>query len=277
MSRSAAQSLFALTLILVAAGLLVLNVAGYTQPLESLVLRPLAAVQGWVALRFSAVRDLLTSPRDIAALQARIAELEAENAALQQQLISLQEEVAEARVLSALIQYARSQPESRYLAAAVIGRDPSPFIRSIWISAGSDQGLTRGMPVVTERGLVGRVAEVFATVSRVQLLTDPELAVNVRLQDSRAEGILEAEVNGDLWVNLIPQDANVQPGELVLTSGLGGSYPQDIPVGRVVSVRKRDFELFQRALIEPGVDFQDLELVLVITNFQPLPFEATSP
>ncbi len=277
MSRSAAQPLFALTLILVALGLLVLNVAGYTQPVESLMLRPLAAVQGWVAVRFSAVRDLLTSPRDIAALRARIAELEAENAALQQQLISLQEEVTEARVLSALIQYARSQPESRYLAAAVIGRDPNPFIRSIWISAGSDQGLTRGMPVVTERGLVGRVAGVFATVSRVQLLTDPELAVNVRLQDSRAEGILEAEVNGDLWVNLIPQDANVQPGELVLTSGLGGSYPPDIPVGRVVSVRKRDFELFQRALIEPGVDFQDLELVLIITNFQPLPFEATSP
>jgi rod shape-determining protein MreC len=200
--------------------------------------------------------------------------LEAENAQLQQEIIGLRERVAEAEVLSALVQYARSQPDSSYLATRVISRDVSPFIRSLWIQAGSDDGLAYGMPVVTNRGLVGRVVEVFATASRVQLITDPVGAVNVRLQDSRADGLLEAQLNGEIRVTAIDQDAEVQEGEIVLTSGLGGLFPANIPVGQITNVRRRDFEIFQQAVLQPSVNFDDIELVLVITNFRPLPFEA---
>ncbi|NIV29777.1 MAG: rod shape-determining protein MreC, partial [Anaerolineae bacterium] len=63
----------------------------------------------------------------------------------------------EAEVLSSLVQYARSEPDSSYLAARVISRDVSPFLRSVWIQAGTDDGLAHGMPVVTNRGLVGRI------------------------------------------------------------------------------------------------------------------------
>jgi rod shape-determining protein MreC len=133
------------------------------------------------------------------------------------------------------------------------------------------------MPVVTERGLVGRVVEVFATVSRVQLIVDPEAAVNVILQSSRAEGVTVAQANGELWVDLISQEADVAPEELVLTSGLGGGYPADIPIGEVISVRRRDFEIFQQATIQPAVDFERLQVVLVIVNFPSLPFEAPAP
>jgi rod shape-determining protein MreC len=72
----------------------------------------------------------------------------------------------------------------------------------------------------------------------------------------------------------INQGVAVAAGELVLTSGLGGGYPADIIVGQVASVRTRDYELFQRAVLQPGVDFEALEIVLVITSFQPLPVEA---
>ncbi len=277
MSRLTSQSIFALSLILIAIAMLVLNLAGYLQPVQSLVLRPVTDVQAWLAVRFAAVRDLVGSPSDVASLRARIAELEAENAQLQQELINLREQVAEAETLKALIGFAQSQPENRYQGATVIGRDSSPFLQSIWINAGSDDGISRGMPVVTERGLVGRVAEVFATAARIQLLTDPELAVNVQLQNTRTDGVLEAQVNGELWANLIDQESEVSIGELVLTSGLGGSYPAGIPVGQVISVRKRDFELFQQAVIQPSVDFDDLVLVLVITNFRPLPFDRGAP
>jgi rod shape-determining protein MreC len=244
-----------------------LSLGGFLEPAESLALRPLTAVQSWIALRFAALRDLATSPRDLASLRQQNAELEAEVARLQQQVIALQEQVAEAEVLAALLNYARSRPESRYLAASVIGKDASPFLRSVWISTGSDAGAARGMPVVTERGLVGRVVEVFATVSRVQLITDPEAVVNVLLQDSRVDGVLSAQPNGELRVDLITQEAEVANDELVLTSGLGGGYPPDIPVGRIVSVRRRDFEIFQQAVLQPAVDFERMQLVLVITSF----------
>lgn len=277
MSRVPATALYAGLLILFSLGLLALSLGGFLQPIESGLLRPFGAAQSWVSLRFNALQDILASPSDVITLRSRVQELEAENARLQQEIIQLREQVSEAEVLSALVQYARSQPESSYLAARVISRDVSPFLRSIWIQAGSDDGLAHGMPVVTNRGLVGRVDEVFATVSRVQMITDPESAVSVRLQETRADGVLEAQLNGELRMGMIDQDAEVEEGQIVLTSGLGGAFPSNIPVGQITSVRRRDFEIFQQATIQPSVDFEDLELVLVITNFRPLPFEGQGP
>ncbi|MGD2163820.1 MAG: rod shape-determining protein MreC, partial [Anaerolineales bacterium] len=227
----------------------------------------------WFATRYVALRDLLTSPRDMTALREEINRLETENAFLQQEVIALREQAAEAEVLAALLNYARTQPENRYLAANVIGKDVSPFLRSVLINQGSDAGLARGMPVVTARGLVGRVVEVFATYSRVELITDPENAVNVKFQNARAEGILSARINGEMFVDLIDLDANIEQGELVLTSGLGAKYPPDIPVGSVVSLRRRDFDLFQTTIVQPSVSFDDLQVVLVITNFTPFNLE----
>lgn len=276
MRRIGTRTLLAVTLILLATGILLLSEGGILQPVEDLILRPISSIQGWVAVRFSAIRDLINSPTDLAELRARNAELELEVAQLQQEVIGLQEQVAEAQILSSLLNYARSQTENRYMAANIIGKDTSPFIRSVWMDRGSDAGIQQGMPIVTERGLVGRVEEIFANGSRIQLITDPEIIVNVRLQNSRVDGALAPQLSGEIRVDLINQDADIGTGELVLTSGLGGVYPSDIPVGEVISVRKRDYELFQQVVIQPSVDLDDLEIVLIITNFQPLPFE-TNP
>ena len=268
LSQFSSKTLLASALVLLSGALLILNLGGYLGPAQDVILPPLATAQDWVSQRYFTIRDLVTSPRDVAALQFRISELEAESAQLQDRIIALQEQAAEAEVLGALLNYARTRPESRYLSTNVIGLDPSPFIRSINIGAGSDRGVLHGMPVLTDEGLVGRVTEVTAATSRVQLITDPASAVNVQLQGSRADGLLAAQPNGELWVELIDQNANVEPGELVLTSGLGGAFPADIPVGHVVSVRRRDFELFQRAVIQPTVNFDELEIVLLVTNFK---------
>ena len=262
---------------MIALGLLILNLSGFLQPAQNLVARPITAVQTWFALRFSALRDVLASPRDMATLRGEVNRLEAENALLQQEIISLREQAAEADVLAALLNYARSQPQSRYLATNVIGRDVSPFIRSILIGGGSDAGISKGMPVVTSRGLVGRVVEVFATYSRVQLITDPENAVNVKFQESRTEGVLTAQLNGELVADLIDLNAELSQGELVLTSGLGGKYPADIPIGRILSIHHRDYDLFQQATIQSSVEFDQLDIVLIITNFRPLIFEQPNP
>ena len=84
-------------------------------------------------------------------------------------------------------------------------------------------------------------------------------------------------MNGELWVDLIDQTVTVTQGELVLTSGLGGKYPTDIPIGQILNVRRRDYELFQQAVIQPSVDFDDIDIVLIITNFRPLPLEHIAP
>jgi len=274
MKPPASRNLVAGILVLVSLALLVLSLSGFLASLQGMALRPMAAAQEWVSVRVTTLRNLLAAPSDVVTLRQQNSGLQAEVARLQREVITLREQAAEAEILGGLLNYARSKPESRYLAANVIGRDVSPYLRSIWIGSGTDNGIARGMPVVTERGLVGRVVEAFPTAARVQLITDPQAAVNVRLQDSRADGVTVAQPNGELWMDQINQGVAVAAGELVLTSGLGGGYPADIIVGQVASVRTRDYELFQLAVLQPGVDFEALEIVLVITSFQPLPVEA---
>jgi rod shape-determining protein MreC len=277
MRRTSPRVIFAGTLILIAIALLILQLSGYLTPFTNTLLRPVTALQSWFAVRYVAVRDLLASPSDMASMREEINRLQAENALLQQEIIALREQASEAEVLAALLDYARTQPENRYLATNVIGRDVSPFIRSVLIGQGSDAGIAIGMPVVTAQGLVGRVEEVFASYARVQLITDPETAVNVKLQQARTEGILTARLNGEIFVDLIDLNAELSEGELVLTSGLGGKYPPDIPIGSVTSIRRRDFDLFQDATIQSSVSFDQLSLVLVITNFEPLILESVNP
>ena len=255
---------------LVVGGIMALALGGYFSSASNVFTGSLVDVQAWFSARFVALQDFFTSPRDIASLRQRNAELEGEVAELQAQVIQLQQEVGETEILAALVDFSRARSENSYKAAAVIGRDPSPFLHYVIINVGSNDGILRGMPVVTNQGLIGRVEAVIADAARVQLITDPASSVNVRLQNAETEASLVGSVTGDMTLELIPQDINVQPGDLVLTSGLGGGYPPDLIIGQVGNVRSRDFDLFQQATVQPVVDFNRLEIVLVIINFKPV-------
>jgi rod shape-determining protein MreC len=251
-------------------GIIILALSGYLTPISRLVLGPFIDVQTWISERYQTIQEFLNAPGDLARLRQRTAELEAENSRLQIQLIELQQQVVEAEVLSTLVDYARTRSDNRYTAAAVIGYDTSPFMRYVIINRGSDDDLRRGMPVVTNQGLVGQIAAVTAKAARVELITDPGSSVNVYLQQAGTEAILKGQLTGEVELDMIPQSANAQPGDLVVTSGLGGNFPPNIVIGQVTNVRKRDFDLFQTAGVQPAVNFDDLEIVLVIINFQPI-------
>jgi rod shape-determining protein MreC len=270
-------SLKTVILTLIAVGLIALALGGYLTPLSRLILNPLVAAQTWISSRYQAIQDFLTSPSDITRLRQDNARLEAEVARLQGQIIDLQQQISEVQVLSSLLGFVRSNPENKYITAAVIGKDTSPFLRYVIINRGSDDGLRRGMPVVTSQGLVGRVAAVLPNAARVQLITDEAAQVNVRLQRSGAEGLLSGSLTGDVGMQKIPQDASVDVGDVVLTSGLGGQYPADLMVGQVTGVRRLTYELFQSASVQPAADFSQLKIVLVITNFKPIDFEPLLP
>jgi len=258
------------TLVLLAAGLLLLALGGYLSPILNSALQPVYGLQTWLYDRFQAIQDFVNAPADITRLRQENAALSSENATLQTQIIALQHQVTEIELLSTLLDFARARPENAYQAAAVIGRDPSPFLHYVIINRGSDDGIRRGMPVVAQEGLVGRVAQVTANAARVELITDPAAQVGVQLQPSEVDGVLTGSITGDLSVDLIPQDAALQAGDLVFTSGIGGLFPSNILVGQVSSVRQEAQALFQTATVQPVVDFTRLEIVLVIVNFQPV-------
>jgi len=258
-------------------GLIALALGGYLSSVTNLVLQPIVNVQTWIAVRYEAISNYLKSPQDINRLRQRNTELEAEVSRLQSEIIGLKQQISETEILSALVDFARVHPENQYIAASVIGRDPSPFIQYVIINRGSDDGLRRGMPVVTQQGLAGRVAAVTAAAARVQLITDPAVAINVKMEPSKVAGVLKGSIVGEVYLDMIPQSAEIQPGELVLTSGLGGNYPPDILIGQVTGVQQQATELFEKATVQTVVDFSKLEILLIITNFRPVDISPLIP
>ncbi len=262
------RSLQTTIVFLIVGGILALAFGGFFSSASNRFTGGLVSAQYWFAIRYQAVQQFLSAPRDIVTLRARNAELETEISQLQTQVIDLQQRVSQTEILAALVDFSRANPGSSYKAASVIGRDPSPFLHYIIINRGSNDGILRGMPVVTNQGLVGRIDAVIADAARVQLITDPNSTVNVQLKNANTDAILLGSVTGDISLDMIAQGATVQSGDLILTSGLGGGYPPDLIVGQVINVRKLDYELFQQATVQSAVDFTRLDIVLVITNFQ---------
>lgn len=254
--------------VLVVSGLLFLALSGYLTPIFNLSVSPLISIQSWLSTQFLSARDFLTTPGDVTLLREQNAMLESQVTQLQTQLIVLEEQMGEAQVCFALLDFGRTNPQYNYIAATVIGREISPFLQYIIIDRGTNHGVFYGMPVVTQQGLVGRVDAVIASAARVKLITDSTSVVNVRLQSANIEAQLVGSLTGDVSLDMIPLDEVVEPGDVVLTSGLGGNFPPNIFVGQVLSTQRRDNALFQTASVQPIVDFKGINAVLVITDFE---------
>jgi len=271
------RNIYAGILVLIITGILLLTLSGYTNPIIDNALKPFINIQSWISIRYLAVVDFLTVPRDVASLRQRNAELETEISSLQTQVIELQQQMNEAQVLYALLDFARSNPENQYIASSVIGRDPSPFLHYVIINHGSDSGIKHGMPVVTQNGLVGTIDAVTAGAARIQLINDPASTINVRLESSNTEATVTGSITGNITLSMLPQNIAINPGDIILTSGLGGKYPANILVGQVTGVLTQVNDLFQEAAIQSSVDFNNLGVVLVITNFRPLDINPLIP
>ena len=269
MRRHASLSRTAIAIVLVAAALLLLALGqqgqlGQLQNLLSTVLTPLQ--EGLAEMAPVIPVDEQVAPQ---ALLDRNTTLVAENARLRSEAVRLREAVTERDMLAELLDFKRENYEHTYLTAEVIGRDPSAFLQFLILNKGTTSGVQRGMPVVTGAGLAGVISEATPRASKVLMVNSAQMAVNVRLQESRATGVLFGQVSSDLRLRFVPLDADLSAGNLAVTSGLGGTLPADIPVGEVASVRRRAYDVFQEAEVLPMVDFSRLELVLIITDFTP--------
>ena len=247
----------------------------------------LGTIEGAVALAMSPGQQGLSSITDrivqtvsalgsFQVLQERTAELESINRSLLAENLRLQEIERENQRLRELLSFGETRPgielRGGQIIARVIGRDSNNFLNFVMVDLGSRHGIEVGMPVLNNEGLVGRVSEVTNTSSKILLISDPLSTVNAILQSSRLTGVVNGVVGGDPVMGFIPQGTLVGVGEVVLSSGMGGNFPKGIPIGQVIEVRQRDFEVFQEAVIRPIVDFGRLEFVLIVTNFNPLEF-----
>ena len=152
------------------------------------------------------------------------------------------------------------------LSAEVIGKDPSPWFKTVLIDKGKEDGVKRGMAVVVPKGIAGQITEVSSHYSKVLLIIDPNSAVDALVQSDRARGIIKGDAAGELVLKYVLRKHDISVGDIVVSSGLDGVFPKGLAVGQVSEVFKPKAGIFQEVTVAPYVDFEKLEEVLVVLN-----------
>ena len=162
----------------------------------------------------------------------------------------------------------REQAALPVTGARVIGFDFSLWFKCAFLDKGSEDGIKWGMPVINAAGVVGRVVESYPEYAKVLLLIDRSSAVDAMVQRNRLRGILEGVGANRCFLRYVHKNQDVQVGDVILASGLGGAYPRGMMLGTVSAVDKKVPGLFQEVEVEPAVDFTRLEEVLVVQTVQ---------
>jgi rod shape-determining protein MreC len=185
---------------------------------------------------------------------------------LQLQLVQAEQIRRENARLRQLVGWQPSQHWKLKLARVVL-HDPANWWRTLQIDLGSRDGLRVNMPVLTPQGLVGRIGSVSLTHSQVVLVGDPSCKVAARVDNETrdagvigASGPLETDV---VELNYLSRTANLKPGQNVRTSGEGGIFPPDIPIGKILDAQSVEYGLATAARVKLAANLNALEEVWV--------------
>ena len=176
--------------------------------------------------------------------------------------------------LRALFDWKKQVPWQLELAQVVM-RDPANWWRTVQIDRGTRDGLRENLPVLTSDGLVGRISSVRLASAQVVLIGDPNCRVSALVENATHDiGVLNASGPLDpslVELSYLTSGANLQAGQNVVTSGLGGIFPKGIPIGKVVDAQSIEFGLATEARVKLNANPGTLEQVWVLMNPQTLP------
>ncbi|MDO7786257.1 rod shape-determining protein MreC [Desulforamulus aquiferis] len=238
-------------------------------PMEAAIKDSLAPIQGVLMGISETVNQSVYSVVALGGLSGENKELREEVSELRGQLLLLEELRQENQRLRELLDY-REQHEQNFRSttASIIGRDPGNWFGIITLNKGERDGILKNMPVVTRAGLIGKVVAVSRNTAQVMLITDPRSGVGAMVQETRVPGVLEGTTSGGGATRLIhvPKDTELNAGQVVITSGVGGTFPKGIPIGRIIDISDEPAGLFKTATVVPFAELQRLEEVLIITT-----------
>jgi rod shape-determining protein MreC len=234
--------------------------------LEAVSFGAFARVQGVTSSAIRGVRDVWENYAELRGARE-------ENQALKQQLADLEIQLQGQRALAARtsklqeLLALQQSTELPTVAAEVIGGNPNAMagIREITIGRGTADGVQAGMAVIAPRGIVGRViGQPASRAARVQLLIDKYAAAGALTERTRAGGmVVGVEHDPPLGMELVSNLQDVNPGDLIVSSGIDGIYPKGFVIGSVEKA-ERGRGLYLTIAVRPAVDFNSLEEVLVV-------------
>jgi rod shape-determining protein MreC len=186
-----------------------------------------------------------------------------ENRKLQNLIASLRETQQENLRLRKLLQF-QEKFKFQSIVARVIAKDVSSEFRTIRINRGENSGVHKNMAVITDEGIIGRVLRTTSNTSDVVTMLDLLSAVDAIDERSRARGVVEGLTDDICEMRYTVRTDDIQPGDILVASGLGGTFPKGVPVGVVSRVDRKQFGITQKVEVRPSVDFRNLEEVMVI-------------
>lgn len=192
-------------------------------------------------------------------------DLALENRRLLNEIASFQEVARENERLRQLVEF-NNPLEGKKVVAQVIAQDVSPEFRTIKLNKGNRQGIEVGMAVISLEGVVGRVIRAGQNFSDVLSLQDSSSAIDGLIQRNRVRGVVEGLGGSQLSMKYLRRTDDVQEGDLIVSSGIGGLFPKGLAIGKVTSVKKKNFGITQTVEVSPTVDFNRLEEVTVIDS-----------
>lgn len=216
-----------------------------------------------VASPFNALGNVFSN---LTASQETLSDLKAQNEELTAQVAELSEAQETASRLESLLGL-QSTYNLESTAARIIGESSDAWSRTVTIDKGSSDGFAINMPVCNSAGVIGQIIEVSANTSTVRLITDENSGVSAMVQSTRAQGILQGQPDGTLRLEYVTTDADVQEGDIIVTSGIGGVYPKGLPLGTVSTVVREENATYYTITVTPASsDTENNEEVLVITS-----------
>lgn len=220
----------------------------------SLISQPFSKVRQKI-LEYSEVVKALDS---ILADQAKLID---ENTDLRSQLTKMREIEHQNQLLKEQLSLSPSVDRPA-TAASVVGFDPTGFFQSIIINKGRRHGLVKGLPVTVKGFLIGVTDRIDEPIATAWLLNHHQIRLPVRLQDSRALGLLRGGLPG-ITVEDIPIDTEIKVGEPITTAGYGERIPAGLPVGYVDKILSSHSDIYQSVLIKTPIQFRLLETVFI--------------
>lgn len=203
---------------------------------------------------------------------ASVASLEEENESLRAMVATLYQERErllqfrdERERLRALIGL-RADPFHTFLSCEVIGRSPSPFIRSVTVDRGAADSVRVGMAVVGYRGLVGRVSQVFPRTAEVLLISNKSISVSCVNRRSRVVGILEWDRSNIFRLEYVGKEEDVIVGDTLLTSGHGALFPRGFAVGTVFQIAEDRSGIAKRVRVASLANLNALDELFIVTG-----------
>mgnify|MGYP000298574133 FL=1 len=199
-------------------------------------------------------------------------ELKKKNTKLANELIEYESLKDEVERLREALNFTESKNNYKYVGVNIIGYSGNSLSDGYIIDKGSNDGIDKNMVVVSSKGLVGKVTKVASNFAIVQSILNENIAVAVMDQQTREatgvlQGLSDKKDNNMTVVYNLPISSDVKEGDIIITSGLGKIYPKEIPVGTVVSVEEDNVRVMKSAVVEPFVNFNEVEeLFVVIPN-----------